>query len=50
MVLGPWRSIISEDGTYYMYYIRQVGYVTPGVCFSVCLSVSNLTYQLLIGS
>ena len=37
MVLEPWRSIISEDGAYY--YLRQGGYVLPGVCLCVCLSV-----------
>jgi len=29
------------------YYVRQGRYVMPGVCLSVCLSVSNFTQKLL---
>ena len=30
--------------------IRRGGYVSPGVCLSVCLSLSNFAYKPLIGS
>jgi len=33
-----------------IYYLRRGGYVMPGVCLFVCLSVNNFTSKLLNGS